>query len=45
MKPLHPLDQNPTHQKCENCGEIADEWYNDQWLCEDCIQDVIDEDE
>jgi ribosomal protein L37AE/L43A len=25
------------YHACEECGEEADEWYNDQWLCLDCI--------
>jgi len=27
-----------THQ-CSKCGEIADEWYDDTWLCLSCIVD------
>jgi len=22
---------------CHDCHEPADEFYNDEWLCEDCI--------
>lgn len=33
----HPLHQNPDDQLCEDCGDPADEYYEDAWLCMDCI--------
>jgi hypothetical protein len=31
------LDQNPTDKLCAECGDIADEFYDEQWLCLECI--------
>jgi NMD protein affecting ribosome stability and mRNA decay len=28
---------NKQNKKCADCGEEADEFYDDEWLCEDCI--------
>jgi hypothetical protein len=36
---MNPLHQNPKHYLCENCGDIADEYYDDQWLCLDCVNE------
>jgi NMD protein affecting ribosome stability and mRNA decay len=37
------LNQNPLGNWCVRCGDLADEFYNDEWLCEDCIVEM-DED-
>ena len=41
----NPLNQNPTEQWCVDCGDIADEFFEDEWLCEDCICQRMEKDE
>jgi NMD protein affecting ribosome stability and mRNA decay len=36
---MNPLNQNPHQHNCVICGDLADELYEGDWMCEDCIVD------
>lgn len=42
---MNPLNQNPKQHPCFWCGMIADEFYNDHWLCLDCIVEEKEDEE
>ena len=42
---MNPLNQNPRHMKCRWCCNDAAEYYNDQWLCQDHLDEELEDEE
>jgi hypothetical protein len=42
---MNPLNQNPKNHTCAWCAMLAVEFYNDEWLCEDHLDEEMEDED